>query len=114
MTILEETFVALALLKDHVDYKNKSGILLCSFPEEFNFLLIMADLQNMNYDSICAILKADAKRKKRFQNTPDKNAAGSSLNPTPMPAARLADVPPTRAPGKMVTLNYRQTDMQCL
>lgn len=51
------------------------GFLLCSLPEEFSFLSIMANTQSMDYDSVCAILKADAKRKKRFQRIPDTNTA---------------------------------------
>lgn len=64
MTGLEETFVALVRLNDLVHDKEKRGILLSSLPEEFSFLAITGDTQNIDYDSIWAILKPDAERKK--------------------------------------------------
>lgn len=60
---LEEIFVALARLNIPVDDKDKQGILLCSLPHECGFSAIMVDTQNMDYESIWEILKADAERR---------------------------------------------------
>lgn len=60
ITWLEETFLTLARLNDALDDKDKAGILLRSLPDEFRFYAIMADSQQMDYESIFAVLKASA------------------------------------------------------
>lgn len=93
--------------------RQKPSIFLCSLPEEISFISIMNDTQNMYYDSNCAMLNADAERKKSFRSTADTNTPSSTIMPTPMPKARIADVTPPRASGKTTTASGLQTDMDC-
>lgn len=66
ITNLGEINIAVARLNDTVNEKEKNGIFLLSLSEEFVFLAIRAEKQNMDYESICAILKADAEIRKNY------------------------------------------------
>lgn len=113
MTSQEEILVTLPRLNDPVYEKDKPGILLGSLQEEFSFLADMVHSQNMDYESICAILKDEAERRKRFKDVPEISAPNSALTRAPMGAARLADTPPPTAPGHSNAVPSRQKDMEC-
>lgn len=101
LTSLEEIFVDLARLNDPVSEKDKTGVLLRSLPESFGFLALMADANNMDYDSICALLKSEMDRR-QAHNKPSAPAFPA------MPAARMADTDPShyRKRGKRIECWY--------
>lgn len=71
----------------------------------------MSDTENLEYDAICAILKADAEGRKNIQN---QLPAALKLPPqkgTPMKAARYADEPPPQPNGR--NIRSRIKDIEC-
>lgn len=61
---LEKIFVSFERLNYPADEKDRPGILLRYLPDEFSFLAIMVDSQNMDRKSIFVELKANAERRK--------------------------------------------------
>ena len=60
---LEEIFVELARLKNPVDENYKNELLIRSLAESFGFISIIAEANNMDYDSICALIKSEVERR---------------------------------------------------
>lgn len=87
MTSMEDICVSLCERNDPVDPKKTPAILFGLLPEECSFLAIMADSQNMHYQSICVIWKAVVERRKGPQKALDQ----SSINPPLTPASMLEE-----------------------
>lgn len=66
MTSLEETLVSMSRCNDYVNDKDKPGILFYLLPVEWSLFAIIADAEQMDYDSICEIFKDDAEVMKIF------------------------------------------------
>lgn len=64
LTELEDVFLNLARLNDAVVDKDKCAVLLRSLPSSFSVIALMADANNMDYDSICSVMKSEIERRK--------------------------------------------------
>lgn len=69
---LDELFLYLERINDaSADAKKKE--LLRSLPKLFGFIALMAETQNMDFDSICAILKSEMECRKSYKFTSSLN-----------------------------------------
>ena len=64
LTQLEQIFVDFAGINDPVVPHEKNAILLRSLPESFSMIPLTAEANQMDYDSICALLQSEVERRK--------------------------------------------------
>lgn len=68
----------LARLIDPMEDKDKCGTLLRFLPESFGFLVFVADANQIEYDSVCELLKSEMKKRK---TTKAKKSSRQSIIP---------------------------------
>ena len=81
-TTLERIFIDLARLKDPVMENDKVAILLRSLPNSYMHIASLSESKNMDYDTICAMIKSEHDRREH------KNGHGHLKALTP--AARMS------------------------